>query len=72
MRPWALTGSALLALLLWGGGCANHRPVIYPDGRAAAADIRDCERLARAAGATTGHGARVARDTATAGAAGAA
>ena len=47
-------------------GCAAPRPVIYQGGGAPAqADVDECMRLARQAGADAGQGRQVARDTAT-------
>jgi hypothetical protein len=59
---------ALLALAML-GGCAS-RPVVYGGGAVAQADIDECKRLAREAGAGGGDGRRVARDTALGAAAG--
>lgn len=62
-------------------GCASNRPVVYPNAHAQSvgqarieADIADCERLARAAGASPqgGQAADAARDTVKGGALGAA
>ncbi|MGE0486361.1 MAG: glycine zipper family protein [Gammaproteobacteria bacterium] len=62
-------------------GCASNRPVVYPNAHARSvgqaqveADIADCDRLARAAGASPqgGQAAEAARDTVRGGAMGAA
>jgi hypothetical protein len=59
-----------LGLLLAGGlvGCTSQ-PVVYGGTRVAQADIDECRRLAREAGAGT-DGSRIARDTAVGAAAG--
>jgi hypothetical protein len=56
---------AVLAL----AGCAS-KPVVYGGGAVAQADIDDCRRLAREAGAGGGRGRDIARDTAVGAAAG--
>jgi hypothetical protein len=56
-------GATLLA------GCAS-KPVVYGGGAVAQADIDDCKRLARKAGAGGDDGRRIARDTALGAAAG--
>jgi hypothetical protein len=61
-----LTAALMLA------GCGASRPVIYQGGPAAQQDVDECMRLARQGGADAGTGAKVARDTATGAAMGAA
>jgi hypothetical protein len=63
----AILPALLLALAL--GGCAS-KPVVYGGGTVAQADIDDCRRLAREAGAAGADGGRVARDAAVGAAAG--
>jgi outer membrane lipoprotein SlyB len=57
---------AALAIALGGcllGGCAS-KPVVYGGGAVAQADIDECRRLARQAGAGNAQGREIAKDTA--------
>jgi len=69
----------LLASLLFSAGCAEKRPVLYPNShlnqvgsQTAQADIDECMRLAKENNATGNKGGEVAKDTATGAAVGAA
>jgi len=54
--PFALAGCLLV-------GCAS-KPVVYGGGTVAQADIDECSRLARQAGADSGRGREITKDTA--------
>lgn len=72
-RSWSATSACALLIAVLGvvmlGACAS-RPVVYGGGTVAQADIDECKRLAREAGAGSGDGRRIARDTALGAAAG--
>ncbi|WP_200239678.1 hypothetical protein [Thiohalocapsa halophila] len=70
LRRWPAGALALgLVLALALAGCTSQ-PVIYGGGPVAQADIEECRRLAREAGAGGADGGRIARDTALGAAAG--
>jgi hypothetical protein len=57
---------AVLAVALgaFAVSACTSKPVVYGGGRVAQADIDECQRLAREAGAGSGEGREIARDTA--------
>jgi hypothetical protein len=69
LRLGLLVLSVTLSAVVGLGGCAA-KPVVYGGGPVAQADIDECRRLARQAGAGGPDGGRIARDTALGAAAG--
>lgn len=69
LRPRSPALVLVVPLALGLVSCTSQ-PVVYGGGTVAQADIDDCRRLARAAGAGGADGARIARETAVGAAAG--
>ena len=69
MKPWNIIW--ILAVVVISAGCADKRPVLYPNAHlkqvgseTAQRDVDECLRFARESGAEGNKGAEIAKDTA--------